>query len=281
MGALTRAKITMRRIRAILACGVGVAVLLCSCGKTQEPPGQDALLLGDRPQGAPITAPASDVGILRDQTQYQPASPPTGRKATADTAADTDVAAGSGPAAAARQAVVNLLNDMESGEVSLILRAFDPAQVEALLPDSDFLYTTYEFYEPVVSTLAEQRGEAERELLSATLRKFVLDSLHVDPVNEEAVTITPNPLLVILGPERTTPTLTVAQTPDGWRIRLANPLTAEDVAGIRAFHERLQDALDLLLEALEAGEVETRSDIVAALVQAVHGRQSEPPPTTP
>ena len=80
-------------------------------------------------------------------------------------------------------------------------------------------------------------------------------------------------MLIIFGPEKTAPTLTIARKEGEWRIRLDAPLTEDDLAQIRAYHEKLQQALDTLIDAVYEGQIDSRQAIQAALMQAATGQE--------
>lgn len=265
---------TIRRIGLTLPLATAVAALLYACGKTQEPPTRDPRVLGGTPEGAPVGLATVDTGILQDQTQYRPAS--FGGAGPADAGASA-AAAGADAAAAARELVTNLLNDIESGEVELVLRALEPDQIEPLAADTEFLHRTYELFERLVRGLRQAEGEATAEKLSSGLRRRFAEALKIDPVDADSVTVSPNPLLVVFGPAKTPPVLTVRRHEDRWRVWLEAPLTADDVAAIRAYHEQLQKSLGALIEAMESGTLKESGALVAALVKAALGLELELP----
>lgn len=249
--------------RVLLAGGCAVGVLLSACGKTQEPPPPRSYTLGDAPSGAPVTPPLPDTGILRDQAAYQPASWGEGPAGVARPGAAT-----AGTVAAARELVTNLLNDLESGEIDLVLAVFAPEQVETLGGNNEFLFNTQQAYHFLQRTLERQYGASSVEQLNSDLRKLVTEKLKVDPVAADTVTVTPNPLLVLLGPQRTPPAMTLTLKDGAWRIRLESKLEEADVAAVQEYHEKLQKAIYAIADALEAKRIEGREAAYAALVQA-------------
>ena len=268
--AKTRAVAKMRRARLILACGACLALMLGSCGKSQEPPGRGAQTLGETSDGAPIAPPYSDSGILQDQLQYRPASFTGGG---APGSRESAAAAGAEATHAVRELVVNLLNDLESGEVGYVLDAFDPEQIEPLRADDEFLWNTQEAYAFVTRALAAKFGDLSVEQLNRDLRKLVTEALRIDTVNADTATVTPNPLLIVLGPESVKPAMTVARTAGEWKIRLEAALSADDVARIIQYHKALQEKLYEIGDSLDEGRIEDPQAVYAALLQAGLGQE--------
>lgn len=263
--------------RPILWCGLCAGLLLCSCGKTPESPGLHPHALGGTEYGAPIAPARADIGILGDQTTYQPASFTPGGGAGGP--AGPGAVAGADAATAARQLVNNMLDDLQSGEVAYVLEAISPNQIELVRDDDDFLYNTQQAFGFLTNALDTAYGSSSVEQLHADLRKLITDDLTIEAVSADTVTVTPNPLLVVLGPEKATPALTIAHVGGEWKVRLDAPLTEEDLAAIRQYHEKLQEALYWLGEALENGEIADREEVYTALVQAGQGQEINLAPT--
>lgn len=266
--------------RFLLPASLCFALALCSCGKTQEPPPPFAETLGDTPYGAPLAPTQADTGILKDQKTYNPAAfGPGGGPAAAGGGAGT--VAATDAATAGRELLDNLLNDMESGEVDYVLDAFDPAQVEVVRGDEDFLYNTQDAYARLTRSLADALGDSSVEQLNSDLRKLVTDGLKVDPIDAQTVTITPNPLLIVLGPAKTTPAMTVALLDGEWHIRLEAALTTEDLDAMQAYHQKLQDTIYALVDALDSKAITERDAVYAALLTAATGGDVEIPTAEP
>lgn len=261
----------MQTTRLLLGSGLSLAVLLCSCGKTPEPPARYAQTLGDSVYGAPIDHPRSDVGILEDQTAYKSArmtaaaTPGGGGGAGSPAIASADVST------AARELVNNLLDDLQSGEIEYVLAAFDQQQVELLRADDEFLYNTQAAYEYLARALGDAYGDSSVEQLNTDLRNLVTGTLSIDPIDANVATVTPNPLAAILGPKAAA-AMTVARQGGEWKIRLENPLTTEDVAEIVQYHTKLQEALYALGDALANEEIDGREAVFAALLRAAQGQ---------
>lgn len=260
---------SMRRAGIILLSALGIG--LAACGKTQEPPAYDVQILAENPTAAPIAPPASDEGILQDPAQYRPAAVSAGAAApSADRAkAAAEAPEPQDPAAAVRELISDLLDDMESGEIELVLGAFVPEQIQPLLDDNDFLFDTAEAYDALSEALAEVAGDAASERLAADLRKLVTDALKIEVVDATTVTVTPDPLRVVLGPALAPETLTVKLVEDEWRIHLEKTLTESDVGEIAAFHEKLRDTLYELADRLADKDIKGREEVYTALLAAV------------
>ena len=264
----------MRRIGRLLACGVCIGLMLCACAKAPEPPGSNAQTLGDTPDGAPIANSGSDIGILQDPADYKPASfggrARTGNSPDAEPAA---VVAGEDATSGARRLIDNLLNDLESGEVDLVLGAVAAEQIQPLLDDHDFLFVTQEAYEELTEMLVDTAGEPALAQLHADLRKLMTDPLKIDVVNDTTVTASPNPLIMIFGPTLSPATLTMKPIDGDWKIRPEAALTTENVAAIGTYHEALQEALYEIADALEDEEIQGPQAVYAALLKAVAGQE--------
>jgi len=256
----------------IVSGSLCIAVWLASCGKTQPPPAQPARTLGGTPFGAPLAPAKPDLGILQDQTTYKPASfaggaagQPAGKAAAPEAVA------------AARELIQNLLNDLESGEVDLVLEVLDPSQVGPLRNNDDFLFNTQQAYASLTRALAKKSGSSAVEQLNADLRKLVSEKLTIDPVNADTVTATPNPLWLIFGPEKTPAALTLVRKDSKWLVRLDAPLTPADVEAMGQYHTKLREALYALAEGLDRGSVEGREAVHAALLKAGAGQEMSLP----
>ena len=188
-------------------------------------------------------------------------------------APSTEAAPVADASAAVAELVTNLLDDMESGEVELVVRAMAEAQIETLLEDYDFLYHTSELYERMTRLLADLDGDAAAEQLSKDLRALAVGNLKIEMVDANTAAVTPNPLLIVLGPGKTPAALTATKDDGDWKVRLDAPLTAEDVAEITQYHEKLQEGLDALIEALDSDEIEGHQAVYRALVQIGQGRE--------
>lgn len=263
----------MRKTSLILACGVCVGLALCSCGKTPETPGPFTQTLGGSEYGAPTAKSHSDTGILQDQTLYRSASLTGGAGIAAATPGDLEAVAGAGASVAVRELLNNLLDDMESGEVAFVLGIIAEDQLGPLLDDYDFLYSTAELYERLTNVLADTQGDSAAKRMTADLRKLVTGPLKIDAVDENTATVTPNPLWILFGPSQASAALTIVQADGEWMARLDTPLTPDNVDRIRQYHEQLQEALDLLIEAVDNEGIKGRTAVYEALLRIAQGRE--------
>ena len=90
---------------------------------------------------------------------------------------------------------------MEDGEVQYVLDILEEDQIGLLSEDDEFLYNTYQAYDDLTRELARAQGDSSVEQLASDLRKLVMDPLKVEAVNADTVTVTPNPLMIIFGPD--------------------------------------------------------------------------------
>ncbi|MFH1747657.1 MAG: hypothetical protein ABIG44_11495 [Planctomycetota bacterium] len=262
----------MRTIRVFSGVGLLLIVLLCSCGKSTEPPEPYTAVLGGSAQGAPMAQPATDTGILADQTAYKSASPTAGGAGAA-------AGPGGGPSGvatvdvstAAREMVNNLLNDMQSGEIEFVLGAFNQEHIALLREDDEFLWNTQGAYSYLTRALGDAYGDSSIEQLNTDLRNLVMNSLSIDPIDANTATVTPNPLVALFGLEKAAAALTIGRQGDEWKIQLEQPLSAEDVTAIRAYHGRLKEELYSLGEKLADGSIEGREAVYAAILQVARG----------
>jgi hypothetical protein len=247
-------KTIMLMMRLISGAGLGAGLLLCSCGKTPEPPPRHAQKLGGTPYGTPSTPARTDTGILQDQKTYQAASPPGGAGGAG--AGRKGAASAVDATAAAREMVNRLLNAFESGDLNPVIEAFDADQIKPLKDDYDFLFSTHEAFKRAVDLLGRAAGDSSKQQLITDLRKLVNDKLTIDPVNAD-----------------TGPALSVVRKGADWKIGLEAPLTEDDVKTIKAYHETLRTALDKLADALDKKQIEGREALYAGLLQAALGQE--------
>ncbi len=273
----------MRQTALVLSGGIWIA-FIAACGKAPPPPGLPGELLGGELAGLPTGAPPADPGILQDQTTYQPATPPpptagsgAARRAASAPAAAQAASDGESPA---HELLAALLNDLESGDLELVLDAIDAAQIHALRERMDFLWSSQEAWADVQRAVTRQLGDTAGDQLSATLRKRFLGAVRIEPAAGEFV-VTPNPLLVLLGPARTADPLRVARVDGQWRFQLPGALTGEDVAAAAAYHEVLQAELRRIQQQLGGQEFPTAEAVADALGQAIRGGPAAAPTTGP
>jgi len=263
----------MYKLRIVLGCVLPLSVL-CACGESEEPAGPFAETLGDTPYGTPLPVASSDTSILADQKNYRPASY-TSSGGVNTSGGTTESSGGAGASAdaqtAGRELVTDLLNFMEDGEISYILDLFVADQVSLLRDDDEFLYNSWRAYDELSNELATAAGDSALAQLNGDLRKLALENLVVEPQGTDSATLSPNPLVIFLGPELATPTLTITRTEDGWKIQLPNPLTEDDVEKMREYHLDLLDRIYMIADAVSNGTISTREDVQASLLKVAKG----------
>jgi len=145
----------MNVVRLLLCVGVSAGfVLLGACGKSEDVPPRYNQRLGDGPDGAPLGTSSVDLGILQDQSSYQPANftslPGVGRSAAA---ADSE------EQAAVRQRMGDLLNAVFELDFDSVLEAFVPEQVAALKDHLSAMYETVDKCKVLYRTWHDMEGE--------------------------------------------------------------------------------------------------------------------------
>jgi hypothetical protein len=219
------------------------------------------VVFGESPAGAP----RPDLGILKDPAQYQPASFTGTARTVAGTAASE---------AAARELVGFVLDALESGEFQAVLRLMNEEQIGPLLEDCAFFFASFERMQGVLDELRAQ-NESLAANVSEQLRRLCADRLRVESVDATTCRVTPNPLIVLFGPEKAASGLTLVRVGGEWKIRLEAALKPADVAAMRRYHEQLQAALDRLAQAVREGKIGGQEAVVAALVDAALGKPPE------
>ena len=126
----------MNVVRLLLCVGVSAGfVLLGACGKSEDVPPRYNQRLGDGPEGAPLGTPSVDLGILQDQSSYQPANF-TSLPGVAGSAATAD----SDEQAAVRQRMGEFLDGLVEFDFDTMLEAFNPEQVAPLKEHVSAMY---------------------------------------------------------------------------------------------------------------------------------------------
>ena len=184
----------MNVVRLLLCVGVSAGfVLLGACGKSEDVPPRYNQRLGDGPDGAPLGTPSVDLGILQDQSSYQPANF-TSLPGVGGSAATAD----SEEQAAVRERMGDLLNAVLEHDFDALLDAFIPDQVAALNDHVSAMHDTVAKYQAFSRTLQEQMtgqpgfdpdaAEAFDELAWKYIRKavdVVVGALTVEVADEE------------------------------------------------------------------------------------------------
>jgi hypothetical protein len=201
----------MNVVRLLLCVGVSAgSLLLGACGKSEDAPPRYNQRLGDGPDGAPLGAASVDLGILQDQSSYQPANF-TSLPGAGGSAATAD----SKEQAAVRQRMGDLLTAVLDHDFDAVLDAFNPDQVATLDEHVSAMHDTVTKYQAFKRTLQEKMtgqpgfdlgaAEAFDELAWKYIRKavdVVVSALTVEVADEEnaAVGIDLPKLIAAMGP---------------------------------------------------------------------------------
>ena len=253
----------MRIRRWATALGFSTAILTAGgCESSTEPPGRYDRDLGDAGDGLPTMANMTDVGILRDQKTYK----------AADIKGRIDAGTTVGQV---RELVEDLVTAYAQGDVIALLEKFNPADI-ALLQDSpetlDVLYSTLEdsraFLEKSISAKLGPEVVAqvyERELLSFR------DDLIIDIRGADSATVKPStPVRRLLGPAASD-VIAVERTGGLWLIHLEAPLSEDDLTAISEYHERVQTAVQELIDMIDDDTITTADQIQQAREMALAG----------
>lgn len=261
--------------------GLGLALLLCSCGDSQDTSSRFNRVLGGTKEGAPLAPGGSaDTGILSDATAYKPTTPPG--------APD-----GGGPGAPARPATpADVKVELEAfanefaglvagGQVTAALDRFNAEQVALLKNSADPLLNTFEKLDLVGRHLGAKLDPQVAEQTLATLLKAAAAAPEVNVLDADHASITPNLSTLLFGPVRPTPAMAVVREAAGWRFQIEPPLTQDDVDQIVAYHRQLQATLDQVMNTLDTAEQVDPTQIIALLAQALQGEAPPPAPDQP
>jgi hypothetical protein len=251
---------------AVLAGGM----LLCSCGKSSEPPRRSTQVEGSGALAAPVEPAAPDMGILQDPAQYQPANftpPPSKAKPPP---ADAAPKAATEASAAAREFALEALEIVQSSKFAPVLDMIDADQVKALREDDATILRTQEAFVEMEQLLKQKLGADVVDELNVEIRKTMADSLQVEMTGPDAATVTPNILSGLFGPEVSGPDIKLVQVAGEWRFELDAPLTDADVAKIAEFHKTLQAAAQQVRVAIEQGQLDKEQ--ILAMVAAMSGQ---------
>ncbi len=259
----------MVTIRLLIGAGLCATLWLCSCGESQAPAAPYSRILGNSSVGAPLGHDVPDPGILQDPASYQPTKGPglAGKKGGKAAAGDAE--------SQIRAEVHGLMSAIKDGDVELALRSYNAEQVKALSPEKyDALFPTFSKLDLLKTALEKKLDKTKVEQLLAPFRGPSGDP-KVDKLDDEHATITPNLALLLFGPVKMTPTMAIAKTPDGWKFQLDSPLSAADVDAIIAFHKKLQDVLDKVIEWLDKQETVDPNQLQTIVAQAAAGQPVE------
>jgi hypothetical protein len=262
----------MTRIWLLSLVGTGFGLLLTACGEAQDANTRSNRSVGGVKEGAPLAATVSDPGILQDAASYQPAKLPAGQTGDlprpARPVAPIPVA---DPASEARDTAAALVDALKDGEVELALRLFNAEQVKPLRAQADVIYATFEKIDLLQRLLVEKLDATRAERLLAELRGGAAEP-QTDLLDAEHASVAPNPALVLFGAEKTAPNLQLVRQKNEWRFQLQAELTDGDVQTIKAYHEKLQAALDRLMAWVDASPTVDEAQLQAELSKARDGR---------
>jgi hypothetical protein len=266
-------------MRVVLLVGLtlGTGWALCSCGNSQEDAPRWNQTLGGTKEGAPLSQAVSDPGILQDATTYQPSKVPT--KSGAATGAGKGQAAAPGSSDAegqVRTAVSDLVSAIKDREVELAIKCFNSEHVKALSEQHwEPLFTTLD----LVDQIARRLGANKADRLLGGLRGPGDVQIKVDMLDADHASVTPNVARVLFGSVKASGAMSVVRQPDGWKLQFDAPLTEKDVAAITAFHGKLQNSLDQIIDWLSASKKVNEEQLKAAVGQALQGEavQLAPP----
>ncbi|NLG43271.1 MAG: hypothetical protein GX547_08500 [Phycisphaerae bacterium] len=237
-------------LTAILIC----ATVLTACGDSAEPPPRSAAV-----KGAPPIAPSPpDGGILQDQAHYQPATfTPPPSKPKESPAAEGGAAQDTSEAAAVREFILEVMRDLEAGRIERALSKIEPAPGEAARAH---IQGTLELITALTQTVTEKLGPGSQEELSEVQQKALADSIQVELTGPDSATVTPNLLILFLGPELATDTAKLVKMGGEWRFLLETPLTGADLDKLAVYHQTTQEQLKQFSEVIQqAGPAELQA----------------------
>lgn len=256
------------RVRFPLA--ITAALILTACDKA--PDAYDG-------KGEPIVQGPLDTGLLADPKDYQPAKVPGAVTPGIDRAGDGAPAAATADTSDAdtqvRGAVLDLVGFVRDQEVENALRLFNAEQVKALLDDDAFdpLFGTFE----LVDQLTRQLDKSKVDALLGGLRGSGAEQPTWDLLDAEHASVKPNIGKVLFGPATPGDAMVLAKQDGAWRFQLDKPLTAEDVAAIVAYHEKLQQQLTRLIDYVASVDPVDDAVVAAAATAALNGEDVQLP----
>lgn len=248
----------LTRFSAMLAyLGLVPLVLFTGCSKSPNDVPPLNKNLGGSVAALPVSG-TTDIGILKDQTGYK--------------------AAGGGPrggglSGSEREQVQELVNTllkaMKSIDVNTILDSFVAEDVAALRDQADVLFSTTEKMQQMRTSLVGKFGEEAVSHGEAEDIKKIADAVRIEVIDADNASITPNFLLPILGPTKGISALAARRVDNAWKLSL--PISADDAAGILAFHKVLARALDSVTKQIEEGNINSFEQLQPALMLALAG----------
>lgn len=249
---------------------IAALLVLTACDKSPDP--YDG-------KGESVVQGPVDTGLLADPKDYQPAKIPgavtpglDGSGSGAPTAATPDT---SNADTQVRGAVLDLVGFVRDQEVENALRLFNEEQAKALLDNDAFdpLFGTFE----LVDQLTRQLDKSKVDALLGGLRGAGATQPTWDLLDAEHASVKPNIGKVLFGPATTGDAMVVAKQEGVWRFQLDKPLTAEDVAAIVAYHQKLQEQLTKLIDYVSSVDQVDEAVVTAAATAALNGEEVQLP----
>jgi hypothetical protein len=168
----------------------------------------------------------------------------------------------------------DLVGSIRDTEVEFALRTFEPAHVAALTSDElNPLFANFE----TLTVIAERLGAGKAPGLLGALRGVGEEQLKVDLVDASNAGVTPNVARVLFGPKAAGPALKAKLGEKGWKFQLDAPLSEADVAAIRAYHEKLGDALLTISKYVRSADPLDEAKLKAAAEAALAGEPVDLP----
>ncbi len=269
---------TWPRRNAVSLLALLPALLMASCGETQLPPTRVTLPLGGGASAAPLVLGGADMGILRDQTAYQPAAGGPAGGGASGTAAGGGAASGDAAAQVA-QTVRDFVNVLKDREMEVVWRFFDAAHIAALSEDDRNVVA-----ETMVDKLDFLRRSVESKLDTASAAQ-ALGALTaaaaptINVIDADHATATPNLCLALFGPVKATPSMSLARVNNEWKIQFDAPLTADEAKQIVEFHKNFQAGIDKVIEAIEQSDTLDVAKLAEALGKALAGQPIDMAPS--
>jgi|GEM_PF-1764893 len=278
----------MQKLLIVLSVGVGLLSGLVSCGESQDATSRLDRTLGRQKEGAPLGPTVFDPGILQNGTTYQAPRLAANLSGTAlPPAAASGGQAGSGTGAASsaeqavRVAVSSLLAALQDGEVDLALRMFRTDDVAPLIEKSDVIFATFATVDTLERYLKGRFEPTRARELTARLRGLSSSPPRWDVLDAASASVTPNVALGLLGPERGRGTLRLVLADGEWRFQLESPLTSAEVQAIIAYHEKLQQEVDKIIDWLGRVPTAEEATVAAAIEAAAAGKPVDLPEPQP
>ncbi len=258
----------MAKLRVAICCAV-VGLLVCSCGESEGPPTRVDAAMGDTKEGAPLVMGVPDKGILADGKTYQPPRIETGIAPGPERGGDGGTGSETADVAAMATQMAEALRTGQVDRIVAMFRAEDVAALTETEGAVDALFTTYEKVDLLSRTVQDKGDDA----LAGRVRAQ-LTGVAVDVADVQAEMLSPDRAAAGVGPAallggvRELQSLGMTQVDGTWKFTLESPLTAEEAEQIVAYHEKLQDGLDKLIEWVDTSE-EVDADLLVERIEKV------------